>query len=294
MVTDRKIIVSNGNTSVELTAPPFTVQETKGFDRLEIQNVTSQGFDQDGATLVNSYVLPRDNMEIKGQVKADTTYQMQRIHDKLFDVFIPKTDVTITHYYGGINRMITARVNKSPKFEFTNVTSVQNYSVSLTATEPYWRDQLETLIPMANVIGTFHFPLVIPKDTGVCFGIKNSALIVNVFNKSSIKVGMRIVFIAKGAVSNPQLFNINTRKFLRLLCDMEAGERITIETGQENTVTRNINGVDEDYIGHIDLAGGGDEFLELDPGDNLLRYGADAGEDMMEVRIHFYNKYPGV
>lgn len=293
MVTDRKIIVSNGNTSVELTAPPCTVQETRGFDRLEIQNVTSQGFDQDGASLLNSYVLPRD-MEIIGQVKADTTYQMQRIHDKIFDVFIPKTDITITHYYGGLNRTITARVNKSPKFEFTNVTAVQNYSVSLTATEPYWRDRLETLIPMANVIGSFHFPLIIPKDEGVCFGIKNSALIANVFNQSSIKTGMRIVFIANGVVTNPQLFNINTRQFLRLLCEMEAGETITIETGQENTVTRNKNGVKEDYIGHIDLAGGGDEFLELDPGDNLLRYGADAGEDMLEVRIYFNNKYPGV
>lgn len=293
MVTDRKIIVSNGKTSVELTAPPYTVQQTRGFDRLEIQNVTSQGFDQDGASLLNSYVLPRD-MEIMGQVKADTTYQMQRLHDKIFDVFIPKTDVTITHYYGGINRTITARVRKSPKFDFTDVTAVQNYSVSLTATEPYWRDQLETLIPMANVIGSFHFPLIIPKDEGVCFGIKNSALIVNVFNQSSIKTGMRIVFIANGAVTNPQLFNINTRKFLKLLCDMEAGEKITIETGQENTVTRNKNGVDEDYIGHIDLEGGGNEFLELEPGDNLLRYGADAGEDMLEVRIYFNNKYPGV
>ena len=293
MVTDRKIIAGNGNTSVELTAVPYTVQQTQGFDRLEIQNVTSQGFDQDGASLLNSYVLPRD-MEIKGQVKADTTLQMQRLRDKLFNIFIPKADVTITHYYGGINRTIMARVNKTPKFDFTNVTAVQNYSISLTATEPYWRDQLETLIPMANVVGAFHFPLVIPKDTGVCFGIKNSALIANVFNQSSIKVGMRIIFIANGAVSNPQLFNINTRKFLKLICNMEAGERITIKTGQENTVTRNKNGVEEDYIGHIDLAGGGDEFLELDPGDNLLRYGADEGEDMLEVRIYFHNKYPGV
>lgn len=293
MVTDRKIIVSNGNTSVELTAAPCTVQETKGFDRLEIENVTSQGFDQDGASLLNSYVLPRD-MEIIGQIKAETTCKMQRIRDKLFEVFTPKTDVTINHYYGGINRMITARVNKSPKFDFTDVTVVQNYSISLTATEPYWRDQQETLIPIANMMGSFHFPLVIPKDTGVCFGIKNSALIVNIVNQSNIKVGMRIVFIANSAVTNPQLFNIITRKYLKLICDMEAGETITIETGQENTVTRNKNGVTEDYIGHIDLAGGGDEFLELDPGDNILRYGADEGEDMLEVRIYYQNKYQGV
>ena len=293
MVTDRKIIVSNGNTSVELTAAPYTVQQTKGFDSIDIQNVTSQGFDQDGASLLNSYVLPRD-MEITGQLKADTTFQMQKLRDKLLDVFMAKADVTVTHYYGGVNRVITARVNKTPKFDFTRVKAVQNYNVRLTAVEPYWRDRIETIVPIADTIGSFHFPLTIPKGDGVCFGIKNSSLIANIYNRSSIKVGMRIIFIANGTVTNPQLFNINTRKFLRLICDMEAGERIAIETGQDNTVTRIKNGVTEDYIGHIDLAGGGDEFLELNPGNNLLRYGADAGEKMMEVKIYFYNKYMGV
>lgn len=293
MVTDRKIIIANGNTSVELTAMPYTVQETKGFDRLEVQNITSQGFDQDGASLLNSYVLPRD-MEIAGQMRATTTYQMQTLRDKLINVFLPKRDVTITHYYGGINRVITARVEKTPKFEFTDVTAVGNYNVQLKATEPYWRDQGETLVQIANVIGSFHFPLVIPKNKGVCFGIKSSSLIADVFNGSSIKVGMRIVFIANGALSNPQLFNVNTRQYIKLLCDMEAGEQITVETGQNNTVTRTNGGVSEDYIGKIDLAGGGNTFLQLDPGDNLFRYGADAGEDMLETRIYFYNKYLGV
>lgn len=293
MVTDRKIIVSNGNTSVELTEMPYTVQEIKGFDRLEVKNVTSQGFDQDGANLINSYVLPRD-MGIKGQMKASTTYQMQALRDKLFNLFIPKKEVTITHYYGGVNRVIKAQAEKTPKFDFTKVTSVQNYEVSLTAMEAYWRDEKETLIPIADVKGSFHFPLTIPKNKGVCFGIKSSSLIVDIYNKSSVKIGMRIVFIAQGAVTNPQLFDINTRKFIRLLCEMEAGERITIETGLDKSVTRRKNGISEDYIGKVDLAGGGDEFLELAPGDNLLRYGAEAGEKMLEVRIYYHHKYPGV
>lgn len=293
MVTDRKIVVSNGDTSVELTAQPYTVQKIKGFDRLNVKNVTSQGFDQDGASLINSYVLARD-MEISGQIKAVSTYLMQTCRDKLFDVFIPKKEVTVTHYYGGKNRVIRARVEKTPKFDFTNVTSVQNYEVNMTAMEPYWRDEKETLIPIADVKGSFHFPLTIKKNKGICFGIKSSSLIVDIYNKSSVKVGMRIMFIAQGAVTNPQLFDINTRKFIRLLCKMEAGERITIETGQDKSVIRRKNGISEDYIGKVDIEGGGDEFLELAPGDNLLRYGAEDGEKMLEVRIYYYHKYPGV
>lgn len=293
MVTDRKIIVSNGNTSVELTAMPYTVQKTEGFDRVEVKNVTSQGFDQDGASLINSYVMPRD-MGITGQIKADTTHLMQRCRDKLFDLFVPDKEVVVTHYYGGVNRVINAIVEKTPRFEFTDVSAVQNYEISLKAMYPFWRDEKETLIQIANVRGSFHFPLVIPRDRGVCFGIRSSSLIANIYNKSSIRIGMRIEFIARGAVTNPMLFDINTRKFIKLLCSMEAGEKITVETGTDNSITRRKSGISEDYIGKIDLAGGGDEFLELAPGNNIFRYGAEAGENLLEVRIYYQNKYQGV
>ncbi len=293
MVTDKKIIISNGSTSVELTALPYTVKETKGFDRLNVQIVTSQGFDQEGATLLNDYVMPRD-MSISGQMKAETTVQMQQLRDKLLNIFIPHTDIIINHYYGGKNRLIVARVEQTPQFKHTEVSKVDTYEVSLTATEPYWRDIKETLVQIANTTGEFHFPLIIPVDEGVTFGIKSTSLIANVYNYSSIKVGMRIVFIATGAVSNPQLFDVKTRKYIRLLCDMEAGEQIVIQTGQDKTVTRIKKGISEDYIGKIDLAGGGNTFLELTPGDNLLRYGADSGEDMLETKIYYHNKFAGV
>lgn len=121
---------------------------------------------------------------------------MQKLREKLQSVILPKRDLEITHFYGGVNRVIIARAKKTPEFEFTNVSSVQNYTIELKATEPYWRDENETLVQIANVVGKFHFPLYIPKNKGVCFGIKSSSLIADVFNQSSIKVGMKIVFIA--------------------------------------------------------------------------------------------------
>lgn len=293
MVTDRVIIASNGNTSVVLTDKPFSVNLINGFDKLKVVNVTSQGFDQDGASLLNSYVQPRD-MEIKGQIIAATTSQMQALRDKLLNVFIPKKDITITHYYGGKNRVITARVEQTPDFDFTNVSVIQEYTVSLTATEPYWRDENETLIQIANISGGFHFPLIIPVDEGIIFGLKSASLIADVFNRSSIKVGMRIIFQAAGHVKNPQLFDVKKRTFIRILCEIEAGDQVVIETGANKTVTLIKGGVAEDYMGHIDLAGGGNTFLELDPGDNLFRYSAEAGEDLLETKIYFFNKYPGV
>ncbi len=293
MVTDRVIIVSNGQTSVELTAAPFYVKEIKGFDRLKIQNVTTQGYDQDGAVLVNSYVLPRD-MEIKGQIKADSTRQMQELRDRLEKIFIPRKDILITHYYGGKTRIIRARVEETPAFGFEGVSSVQSYSIQALATDPYWTDAEEVLVELANTVGKFHFPLRIPVRKGVIFGLHQTSMIANVYNASAIKVGMRYVFAANGIVRNPMLFNVRTRQFMRLNCTMTEGETITVQTGQKKTITRNRNGLEDDYIGKIDLAGGGRTFLELDPGDNLLRYGADEGEKNLQVKIYHINQYMGV
>lgn len=293
MVSDRRIIISNGTSSLDITSSPYFVKRTKGFDMLDIHIVTSQGFDQDGASVLNDYILPR-NMEINGQITANSTEQMQKIKDRLFTMFLPKKNITINHYYGGKNRIITARVENTPEFSFTKISRIENYIVRLSAADPYWRDQIETLVPIANMTGGLHFPLVIPKDTGVTFGIKSASLIADAYNHSAVKVGMRFVFIANGTVVNPQLFNVNTRQFFRLNCVMSAGEKITVQTGSDKTVIRNYQGRNSDYIGKIDIASGGNTFLELDPGDNLLRYGADSGEDMLEMRLYFQNKYLGV
>lgn len=294
MVTDRRIIVSNGRTSVELTSPPYYVKDTEGFDALDVTTVTSQGFDQDGATIVNSYVESRE-MTINGQVKADTTRQMEQLINRLENLFLPKTDLTINHYYGGRNRVITARVTKTPKFSFTEVSKVQEYEVKLvSAEEVWWSDATEKLVQMANVTGGFHFPLIIPKDVGVYFGLKSSTLIADVFNDSAITIGMTITLIANGTLTNPMLFNVNTREFLKLNCTMVAGEQITITTGKSKTITRTLNGVSENYINKIDIAGGGTTFLTLEPGDNLFRYAADDGESFLECKIFYKNRYVGV
>lgn len=293
MVTDRRIIISNGKSSLDITEKPYYVDTTDGFDSLNAQIITSQGSDQDGASFVNSYVLPRE-LAITGQIRADTTERMQYVQQQLMNIFLPNTEIKINHYYGGDNRLIRARVKKTPKFDFEKVSTVKKYNVQMEANYPYWEDKAESLVQIANMKGGLKFPLAIPRNKGVAFGIKSAALIVNVFNKSPIEVGMRFIFIAKGTVTNPQLFNVNTREFLKLNCEMEAGESITVETGDDKTVTRNKNGMITDYIGKIDLAGGGNTFLKLSPGNNLFRYAADDGEGKLEVKIYFVNKYVGV
>ena len=76
MVTDRRIIISRTGETLVLTESPFFVEEIKAFDSLDVNVVTTQGFDQDGSTPVNIYTDDRP-MENRGQIYAESTWKMQ-------------------------------------------------------------------------------------------------------------------------------------------------------------------------------------------------------------------------
>lgn len=293
MVTDRKIVVSREGESVVLTDTPFSVEEIKGFDSIEVKVVTTQGFDQDGSTPVNIYTDDRP-LEIIGKIYAESTWKMQELRDQLFNLFLPKVELEIRHSYGGVTRKIKAYAEKTPQISLTKVSKLQEYKVKLKATDPYWREDKNSLVEMAGTKGKFHFPLVIPKKKGVIFGVKSTSKMASVPNRSAVKTGMTITFTARGSVVNPYVINIYTRECFQLNCAMEDGQSIIVETGDEKTVTSRLSGITEDYIGYIDIAGGNYTFLELAPGDNVFRYGAESGEDYLAVKFVYATKYTGV
>lgn len=293
MVTDRRITVLKAGEILTLTKLPFLVEEIKGFDSLDVNVVTTQGFDQDGSTPVNVYTDDRP-MEIKGKIYAESTRKMQELRDRLLNIFLPKAELEIRHYYGGEERTIKAYAEKTPAFSFTKVSKLQEYRVKLKATDPYWRGDRDTMVEMAGTKGRFHFPLVIPKAKGVIFGVKSTSKIASVPNRSEIRTGMTIIFTARGNVTNPYVINIYTRECIQINCEMVSGQTITVKTGEEKTITSRANGVSTDYIGRVDLEGGNCDFLELAPGDNVLRYGAEDGENYLAVKFVYETKYAGV
>ena len=293
MVTDRMVTVSNRRESLVLTDPPFYVENIYGFDSLDVRIVTSQGFGQDGSSLVNVYTEQRA-MKIEGAISAAATGQMQALRSAILNLFMPKEKLTIKHSYGGITRTITADAEKTPAFKFTKVSRIQTYAVNMTATDPFWYEDGNSLVEMASTKGAFRFVLAIPVRRGVIFGRKSTSKIASLPNRSAVKLGMTITFTAKGEVVNPYVLNVYTRECMRLNCVMRAGQTVTITTGQDKTADSRINGVSEDYIGYVDIAGGNGIFLELDVGDNLLRYGADGGEEYLAVKFVYANKYIGV
>jgi hypothetical protein len=103
---------------------------------------------------------------------------------------------------------------------------------------------------------------------------------------------MRIVFRALGELENPQLFNVNTREYMKLNYTMQGGDVITVDTsyGAKNIILTR-NGVETNIYRYMDVDS---TFLQLDIGDNIFRYDADDGLSNLEVTVYFSQKYLGV
>ena len=112
------------------------------------------------------------------------------------------------------------------------------------------------------------------------------------FNSGDVKSGIRIEFRALGALTNPQLLNVNTQEFIKANLALEAGDVLTVSTGYgEKSVKLLRGGVETDAFRYLDVDS---SYLQLAVGDNLFRYSADTNAENLEVSIYHNNLYLGV
>lgn len=293
MVTDRKLIAVNGNDKLEITKKPYWLGKCTGLDGMKASLVTSQGFDQDGTTLVNAMVEDRI-ITLNGQIKGDTTAQMEYLRLRLLEIFKLKSDITLIQTYGGVTRQITCQVTKAPTFQFSNVTSVQSYTISMTACDPYWTDENEIVIYAADWESAFHFPFISPIDEGFITGMKSTSLIKSLYNASNIEIPLTIVFLANGTLENPNIFSLTTREELKIICEMHAGDQIIVSTSEKKITFVSSSGVEQNYISRVDIDHDAATFIRLQIGDNLIRYNADSNPNNLEVKFYYKNKYGGM
>lgn len=283
--------VNSDNKSIELgNSSPFLITTVDGLGSPQNEIYTQKSPYQDGVTATHSSLGSR-NIVIEGKIMDSNRENRQAYRNKLLSVFNPKLDGKLIIDLGNVKRQIDCKVEQAPYFSSNSEQNYQNFSISLLAPNPYWQDINTIKEEVAIWRGAFEFPLEIVEE-GIELGYREPSLIVNVFNRGDVPCGMRIDFKALATVVNPSLFNINTREFFKVNRTMEAGEVLTVTTHFQNKrVELNKNGVISNAFNWIDL---NSTFLQLDVGDNLLRYDADDGLENLEVSIYFTPQYLGV
>ena len=167
---------------------------------------------------------------------------------------------------------------------------LHKFLVDFYCPSPFWTNENDTKATISYWKGGFKFPLTIGNENII--GYKSPSLIVNVKNCGDVETGMKIEFKALGFLSNPSLFNINTREYIKINKDMQAGEKIIINTNYGQKRIKSIyNDISTDILNKLELTS---TFLQLATGDNLFRYDADKNLNNLQVNIYYSEKYLGV
>jgi hypothetical protein len=251
----------------------------------------------DGSTYQNTKIENKDfdiPFFIYKEIRESWWIEEQR--NLTYKVFNPKTNpmrIDITTK-SGEEYYINANLEGAPSFPlgFENSNIVwQKGLLQFSANDPYFYRKDEERVDVALWVPSFEFPLEIT-DEGIEMGYRSESLIVNVLNEGQEKTGMIIRFKALGTLVNPSLFDVNTRKELKINTTMYGGDVIGISTfKRKKHVTLFRNNVESNIFNLLDLSS---TFLQLEIGDNLLRYDADDGIDNLEVSISFTPRLLGV
>ena len=245
---------------------------------------TSNYLGQNDVFINNSHLEPRTIL-LKGAICSESN--IEEAKKGLINMINPLQNLIFRNG----KYSIECRATQTIKINYEEI--LYNYipfSIELYCPDPYWTDTEQSKAEIALWEGKFLFPLAI-QNKGVVMGIKQPSLIVNIDNPGDVKTGMIIEFRARGALSNPSLFNVNTREYIKIKKDMVAGEVIKINTNfNKKKIESILNGVTTNILNHIDL-GGGDTFLQLDTGDNLFRYDADTNLNNLDIDVYFSPKY---
>lgn len=284
-----KYINKNG-AELELTnLAPFLLLSFTEKGKVTIYN--NKGMNQDGSTYLGNTIDTSDKT-IEIAIIADTEEELINYRNIINKVFNPKLGEGYLIYEDNVKEIKSkCIIDTLPYFSPVN-NQVSKCLITLTANNPLWMDVVDSKTDIALWKGDFEFNLEISDDTGIEMGHREPSLIVNVLNDGDVECGIKVEFKALATVINPSIVNVNSQEFIKINKTMEAGETITLTTDFGNKkVESNLNGVTTNAFNYIDFQS---TFLQLDVGDNLLRYDAESGIDNLEVSIYYTPQYLGV
>ncbi|MEF9952641.1 MAG: phage tail family protein [Clostridium sp.] len=277
-----KIHNINKNITLEFDNINYVLHE-EDIGSIESTHYTSKALNQNGSYLTNTTLENRE-INITGYIVSDVPAEMNNKRKHLIELVNPLDRIYVIKNRLKVECKANSTVGFSSNYKDNN-NYVCKFNISLFCANPFWNNINDLKSDIALWKPKLRFPVIIPKNRGVILGLKEPSLITNIVNNGDTEIGMRIEFRAKGALTNPSLFNINTREEFKVEKSMIAGEKIVVNTTFGNKrVEHFLNGTISNGFRYIKR---GSTFLQLDIGDNLFRYNADTNIDNLEVTIYY-------
>lgn len=289
------VILKNLTTSalleLDVSTTPYFILGSVDWGQVSSSHHSYKYVNQVGVTIVSTTLETRP-VEIIGWVISKTEQEMNARKRVLNRFVNPQQFINLRYKDYNLDFKPDETVKYTPSIKENNEV-ICKFKITGTAADPMFKDNKETESEAAATVSLFHFPLVINVEDNkyptIMFGFKHPSLLMEIFNAGDVPTGFKIIFKAKGTLTNPTLLNVNTQKYFKINKTMTAGEEIVIDSVVgEKKVVGTIEGIERNYYKYKDL---GSTWLILDVGESIFRYDADTGLENLEVYIYFNNRY---
>lgn len=285
------ITITSERGSVVINRSPFALAEEINLSGLKA-SVSMVDTNRDGSTFINSTFNTRD-VDISGFIRtygmSETMIQQHR--NKLYQLWNPKERVTVSFESEEDYYQISGYPVSFPVFGVD--TKSQNnrfhtFLLQMTMDDPFIYRK-PNVVTFSSVIPSFSFPMTF---TDVTLGEKSDSLIETIVNDGVMDCPIEILMRSKGTVVNPFLLNLQTQEKLTLTTTLQNGEQVYIHTGKSKEVSKIFtDGTKQNFYYSLSLDS---DFLQLNVGDNIFRFGSDEGEENLQVQITYHERLGGL
>ncbi|GHU66132.1 hypothetical protein FACS1894184_03370 [Clostridia bacterium] len=275
-----------GGVSLELRqSPPYFLKKLDGVGDIHQSVNTFKASDQDGSFYINS-TLDMRNITLEGAIVAATPDEAYELRKRLLKVFTPKQQGTVTYRDRRIGCVV-----EDIKIVISSKERAPGFFISLLCPSPFFETLDSVRKELAAWQSLFKFILEIPAS-GIEFGSRQPSQIITLENIGDVACGCEIVFRALGVVTNPELMNLETSEYVRILKTMAAGEEIHVFTHFAGKRVVNVTG--HTSVNAFHYFDTGSTFLQLNVGNNLLRYDAATNLDLLECIVFLNPLFLGI
>lgn len=209
-----------------------------------------------------------------------------RARMNLYRFFATKSYVKIYYQADNLDVFIEGYVETA---EINPWEENQSMQVSIICPMPFWQDVGETYTDASNVEALFEFPFAIEAE-GVELSVVDPTASVVIDNGGTVQAGVIFELTATLGSKNPRIYNLSTGEFIGLDMELQAGDRLLINTTTGSKSAVHIRGgVRTNCINAVTV---GSSWLQMAIGSNEYSYTVDEGE--CTLGIYHTNMYVGV
>lgn len=265
---------------------PFLINEIDGLGEVDADVATQEVPYMDGASFIDVTLDTRE-IDIEGTFRELEKSQLYKDRKHMQKVFNPKLGLgTLRYEDEDIVREIEAVADGTPVYSDKGRDNFQKFEINLLCPDPYWKDTKEVSRALTAYKGSFTLPFTLP------FKLGKQGDLTTLTNDGDIAAPVKLDI--HGPVTNPQIRNKTTDKFIRINTTVAEDEILHIDTKLgKKRIEIFSNGIAREAFGSLDYANGA-TFWQLEPGENEIEYYADSGTKDGVVAVSWKNQYTGI